>query len=126
MPNERRTRRRGKPNRRTRPGDGGDPPDDRAAEVITVAWTASVTAVFLADVVTIAAHFHSRSHPEAESAPAFEAIMLLTASVMGLASLALLPVVWHARHLKPPLGFVVFAALVAAAPIAATVGRLLT
>ena len=83
-----------------------------------------MTAVFLADLVTIAAHFYSRSYPEAKSAPAFEAIMLLTASVMGLASLALLPVAWHTSRLKPPLGFAVFAALVAAAPIVVTLARL--
>ena len=100
------------------------PQEDRPAEVITIAWTASVTSVFLADVVTIAAHFYARSHPESKLAPAFEAIMLLTACVIGLASLALLVVVWRVSRLKPPMGFVVFAALVAAAPVIATAMRL--
>jgi hypothetical protein len=106
---------------------GGDrsPPEDRAAEAITIAWTVSATAVFMADVVTIASHFYSRAHPESKAAPAFEVIMLLTASVLGAVSLALLPVVWRVRTVKPPQGFVAFAALVGAAPIAATIGRLL-
>ena len=101
------------------------PREDRAAEAITIAWTVSVTAVFLADLVTIAAHFYGRLHPESKTAPAFEAIMLLAACVMGAASLALLPVVWRTRTVKPPQGYSVFAAIVAAAPIVALIGRVL-
>ncbi len=51
---------------------------------------------------------------------------LLTAAVMGIAALALLPVVWATSRLKPPLGFVVFAALVAAAPVIVVAVRLMT
>ena len=124
MSQRRNQRRRGRKAART-PRNSHPPPEDRAADAITIAWTVSVTAVFLADLVTIAAHFYARAQPESKTAPAFEAIMLLAASVLGLASLALVPVVWHVRSVKPPPGFVVFAALVAAAPIVATIGRLL-
>jgi len=124
MSNQRSTRRpRKKPTAPPTRG-GSDPHEERSAEAITVAWTASVTSVLLADLVTIAAHFYARSHPDSKPAPAFEAIMLLTASVMGLVSLVLLPVVWRVSRLKPPLGFAVFATLVAAAPVVATVARL--
>lgn len=124
MSKQRSTRR---PRKQTanRPTNGdGDPHEERSAEAITIAWTASVTGVFLADLVTIAAHFYARSNPESKTAPPFEAIMLLTACVMGLASLALLPIVWRVSRLKPPLGIVVFATLVAAAPIVVTLARL--
>jgi hypothetical protein len=117
------SRRRKKSARKISPRDE-EPREDQAAHAITVAWTASVTAVFLADVVTIAAHIYSLGYPESKTAPAFEAIMLLTACVMGAAALALLPVVWHVRRLKPPWSFIVFAILVAAAPIAAMVSRI--
>jgi hypothetical protein len=120
MPKQRSQRRR---ERQARSAEVA-PPEDRPAEVITIAWTASVTSVFLADVVTITAHFYARSHPESKLAPAFEAVMLLTACVIGLASLALLVVVWRVSRLKPPTGFVVFAAIVAAAPVIATAMRL--
>jgi hypothetical protein len=118
-----------RPGRRPRkkpsgPLRSGEPPEERSTEAITIAWTASVTSVLLADLVTIVAHFYARSHPESKTAPPFEAIMLLTACVMGLVSLVLLVVVWRVSRLKPPLGFVVFAALVAAAPILVTVARL--
>jgi len=108
-----------------RPTDGGgDPHEERSTEAVTVAWTASVTSVLLADLATIIAHFYAQNHPESKTAPPFEAIMLLTACVMGLISLVLLAVVWRVSRLKPPSGFVVFAAAVAAAPIVATVARL--
>lgn len=93
---------------------------------MTVAWTAAVTSVFFCDLVTVAAHFYARSHPESKVAAPFAAIMLLTAAVMGIAALALLPVVWATSRLKPPLGFVVFAALVAAAPVIVVAVRLMT
>jgi len=83
-----------------------------------------VTSVLLADLVTIVAHFHARSHPESKTAPPFEAIMLLTACAMGLASVTLLAVVWRVRRLKPPMGFTVFAALVAVAPVIVVAVRL--
>jgi hypothetical protein len=44
---------------------------------------------------------------------------------LGLASLALMPVVWHVRKVPPPKGFAVFAAIVAAAPILVTIYQLL-
>ncbi len=97
--------------------------EERPAEAITIAWTASVTSVLLADLVTIATHVYARSHPESKTAPPFEAIMLLTGCVLGIASLALLAVVWRVSRLKPPRGFAVFAALVAAAPVAVTIAR---
>jgi len=124
MPKPRATRRPQNRERSVRRNGGGAADREPAVDAITIAWTASVSAVFLADMVTIAAHFFARSHPEAKSAPVFAAIMLLTASLMGVVSLVLLAVVWRVRQLKPPQGFLVFAALVATAPILATMVRL--
>ncbi len=122
-----RTPRRPRRGERPVPRKGrSDSESETAADAITIAWTASVSAVFLADLVTIAAHFFSRSYPEAQAAPVFAAIMLLTACLMGVASLALLVVVWRVRRLKPPQGFLVFAAIVAVAPVLATIVRLAT
>jgi len=90
---------------------------------VTIAWTVSVTGVFVADLIVVAAHLYARSGPPAQPARALEAIMLLSAAIMGAASLALLPVVWRTRRLKPPQGYVVFAAFVAVAPIIVLIGR---
>lgn len=99
--------------------------ETRASEAITIAWTSSVTGVFVANALVIAAHFYAQNHPEAKAAIALEAIMLLSAAVMGAISLALLTATCWSRRVKPPQGFLVFAALVAAAPIVALLGRLI-
>jgi hypothetical protein len=75
-------------------------------------------------LVVIVAHLYSRSNPDAQAAKALEAIMLLSAAVMGAISLVLLGIVWQTRQLKPPSGYMAFAVLVAAAPIIALIGRL--
>jgi hypothetical protein len=111
--------------KRSRSGDGHEPAETQASEAVTIAWTVSVTGVFVADLIVIAAHWYVRGHPQAQPARALEAIMLLSAALMGGASLALLPVVWRTRRLKPPQGYVVFAVAVAAAPIIVLAGRLL-
>jgi hypothetical protein len=103
-----------------------DPAESRASEAVTIAWTSSVTGVFIADLIVIAAHLYTRGNPDAEAATALEAIMLLSASVMGAISLVLLASVWRTRRMKPPRGYVAFAVLVAAAPVIALVSRLLT
>jgi hypothetical protein len=121
MPNSRRKLRRSK----LRSRDNREPTETRASEAVTIAWTVSVTGVFVADLIVVATHLYARSHPDAQPARALEAIMLLSAAVMGAASLALLPVVWRTRTVKPPRGYTVFAALVAAAPILVAAGRLL-
>lgn len=110
--------------KRTRPNATRESTESRASEAVTIAWTSSVTGVLVADLVVIAAHLYARSHPDAQAAKALEAIMLLSAAVMGAASLALMPVVWRSRRVKPPQGYAVFAILVATAPIFVLVARL--
>jgi hypothetical protein len=113
-------RQRRSPNHR----DPGLPHESRAAEAMTVAWTVSVTGVVISDLVLAAASFYARTHPS-QPTKAFAAIMLMSAAAMGAVSLALLPVVWRTRVLKPPIGYSIFAVLVAAAPVAVLVSRLL-
>jgi hypothetical protein len=103
-----------------------DSQETRAGEAVTIAWTVSVTGVLIADLMAVAAHlFVAAGHREVELVRLLESLMLLSAAAMGVVSLALLPVVWRSRRLKPPLGYVGFAVLVAAAPIAAMTVRLL-
>ena len=115
--------RRPLPNRRL---DVRKSAESNASDAVTIAWTVSVTGVLIANLAVVVAHLYVRSHPNAQPAKAFEAIMLLSAALMGAVSLALLPVVWRVREVKPPLGYTVFAALVATAPVVVLVGRLLS
>lgn len=95
--------------------------DEPAADAITIAWTSSVVCVMTADAVLILTQLYLINHPESKTGYLFSAIMLLTASLLGLISLTLLPIVWRTSRLKPPPGFSVFAALISIAPIFATV-----
>jgi hypothetical protein len=110
--------------RRSKPPNNDAARDERLADAVTIAWTVSVTAVFLADLVTVAAYLYARWHPGVPAARAFGAIMLVSACVMGLVSLALLPVAWRIRPVRPPLGYAVFAGSVAAAPLVALAVRI--
>jgi hypothetical protein len=101
------------------------PAESRASEAVTIAWTSSVTGVFIADLIVIAAHLYTRSHADAQAARVLEAIMLLSAATMGAIAMVLLAIVWRTRRLKPPRGYVAFATFVAVAPIIALAGRLL-
>jgi hypothetical protein len=109
----------------SRLGAPADPAESRPGEAVTLAWTSSVTGVFVADIIVIAAHLYARSNPDARAAIALEAIMLLSAAAMGAVSLALLAIVWKTRRLKPPRGYMWFATLVAVAPIVAFAARLI-
>ena len=104
-----------------RPPKKGQPPDEPAVDAITIAWTSSVVCVLTANAVLILTRLYLFNHPESKTGFLFSAIMLLTASLLGLISLTLLPVVWRTSRLKPPLGFSVFAGLISIAPIIATV-----
>jgi hypothetical protein len=106
------------------PARDREPAESRAAEAVTIAWTVSVTSVFVADLVVISAHLYSRSNPTAQAAKVLEAIMLISAAAMGTISLLLLVAAWRTRRLKPPQGYTIFAVLVATAPIIALLGRL--
>jgi hypothetical protein len=103
-----------------------EPSESRASEAVTIAWTSSVTGVFIADLIVIAAHLYARFSPDADAAKILEAIMLLSAATMGAISLVLLLVVWRTRIVKPPVGFTVFAGTVAIGPIVTLIGRLAT
>jgi hypothetical protein len=108
-----------RPDRRSKekPQLQGEP----AVDAITIAWTSSVVCVLTANAVLILTRLYLINHPESKTGALFSAIMLLTASLLGLISLTLLPIVWRTSRLKPPLGFSVFAALISLAPIIATV-----
>lgn len=118
------TNRRKPPRNKPRPRARREPAESRASEAVTIAWTVSVTGVLVADLIVIAAHLYARSHPGLQPANALEGVMLISAAAMGTASLSLLPIVWRTRRLKPPQGYIIFAALVAVAPIIVLAGRL--
>jgi hypothetical protein len=101
-----------------------EPGESRAAEILTIVWTVSVTGVLIADLLFACAHFLVRARPGVATLNLLEGMLLLSAATMGVVSLALFAAVWRIRQLKPPQGYMLFACLVAAAPIAAAIARL--
>jgi RsiW-degrading membrane proteinase PrsW (M82 family) len=93
------------------------------AEAATVAWTVAVTMVVACDVAAIAAHLYLLRHPGERPVAVLAQLMLFGGAVIGVASLALLPVVRKLRRVPPPTGFTVFAVCAAAAPVLALVAQ---
>ena len=99
------------------------PEETRAADVITVAWTVSITAVLLSNLAAVAAHLYSIAVPDAGRTEFLKTLMLFSACAIGVVCLALIPVVYRVRRVPPPFGIVLFAVLISAAPILTIVAR---
>ena len=106
-----------KPSRRY----GGGALDNRTADATTVAWTVSVTTVFLCDIAAVAAHFYARANPQLPGAAMLSQLLLFAAATIGLISLLLLPAVVRLRKSPVPGGFLAFAVCSALAPILALI-----
>src|SRR5688500_12338146 len=59
-------KRRQTPGKKSRPTPPIEPTESRAGEAVTIAWTSTVTAVLVADLIVIAAHLYARANPEAQ------------------------------------------------------------
>jgi hypothetical protein len=101
-----------------------EPTESRIAETLTIAWTVSVTGALIADLMLLGARLLVIRNPEAVQLQMLEGILLSLAAGMGLISVVLLVAAWRSRTLKPPPSYVVFAALIAAAPLVVLLGRL--
>jgi hypothetical protein len=88
-----------------------------AADALTVAWMLAVVIGLVSEIGAVAAMWYFNRQPEAKSIGAMGAVLYFTAFVAAIVSLVLLAVVYKARRAPPPLPIVVFALLVAAAPL---------
>lgn len=93
------------------------PSETRTGESLTVFWAVTVLMVLMADLVMIGAHFYLQANPEAEKMALLKGLLLFTGSLVGGASLIVLPILYRIRQVPPPPGLAVFGACVAAAPI---------
>jgi hypothetical protein len=116
---------RRKANRSKAAAERREPAESRTAELLTIAWTVTVTGVLIADLMFAGAHLLLRTSSNVATLNVLEAVLLLSAAAMGAVSLLLLPLAWRKRRKKPPQGFAGFAILVSLAPIVAALARLL-
>ena len=99
--------------------------ETRTSDAATVGWTVSITTVLLCNVAAVLAHFYVRWNPQARGMAVLGELMLFAGAVVGVVSLALLPIVYRLRRVPPPRGFTVFAACAALAPILAAIVRIM-
>ncbi len=93
--------------------------ESRRAHLLTILWTLSVTTAFLCDIGAAVTRLLKGPGPLGVRAGTLSGLLLFAASVTGLLVLILLPVVLNVRRRAPPRGYIVFAVLVAAAPLLA-------
>ena len=102
-----------------------DAMETRQAVALTVVWTLAVTTTFLCDIGAAVSRLWLAANPEAAGAAFVSGMLLFAAVVISLLVLGLLPIVLRIRRQPPPRGYIVFAVLVAVAPILAVAIQML-
>jgi hypothetical protein len=125
MPNKHGKTNRKKAKKKPRRFAPRPPSETRTSEVLTVAWTVSLTMVLACDVVAVIAHLYAKSVTPSDGIELFVGMMLFGGSVVGVVCLGLLPVLIRVRRLPPPPGIMVFGVLVSVAPMLAAVARVM-
>ena len=96
------------------------PAEDRSVLAVTVLWMLTILSSLAAEVGALSCFLAMRIWPVIAGDPDRRKVMigalLLAASVTGLLSLALTPLVWRLRPIKPPLAILIAAVLVGMAP----------
>jgi len=101
------------------------PAESRASEVVTVGWTVTLTTLFFCNLAAIGAHFYVAANPEAQRMAMLCELLLFAGALVGLFSLAMLPLMQRLRQTPPPRGLVAFGLCIALAPILAVAVRAL-
>lgn len=118
------TKKRPKKKRRTKARRYGthQPAESRPAEVMTVAWSVSVVAVLLCDLLAVGVHFLTKIAPAQDHLLLLVRLLLISGSLVGVLSIGLLLLILRIRHVPPPAGFITFSLCVAVAPILVLIG----
>ena len=90
--------------------------DPRSVEVLTVAWMLMVVTTLVCELGFAAIRI-SRPQPDSRLT-ILSSLFLFAAMVIGLLALLVTPVVLRSRRVPPPPGIMVFAVVVALAPVA--------
>ena len=99
------------------------PEEDQATEFLTVTWMMTVVTALICELGTVASTWYVRLRPESERIAILAGVLMFAALVIGLMSLGLLVSVVRRRQVPPPLGIIVFATVVGAAPLLAMLLR---
>jgi hypothetical protein len=93
---------------------------NKSVDVLTVGWMLMVFTTLACEVLAGVAHFYVTGFDrQAKGVELLSSMLLFAAFVVGLLSLIVGAVVVHSRRTTPPRSIVVFAVIVALAPLAA-------
>lgn len=102
-----------------RPRTAAPSNETRLSEVTTVGWMLSVMTALACQVMALAIWAFFQGRADADRALIFARYLHFSAIILGLASLGLMAIVLKVRSEPPPRSILIFAIVVALAPIAA-------
>jgi hypothetical protein len=97
--------------------------ESQTGDAATVAWMIAVTTALLCDAAAVFGYLLALAWPNERGLSVFHELMLFAATVAGVVSLLMLPVVFRMRRVPPPIGLVIFGVFAAVAPMLALVVR---
>jgi len=97
------------------------PTEDRTVAAVTVVWMLTLFCTLAAELVALACLALTRRQSPPDTTPTVPQLMTVAlffaALVTGVLCLALTPLVWRLRQIKPPLAIVATALVVGLAPL---------
>jgi hypothetical protein len=104
-----------KQNRERRAADDM-PTESQAADAMTVGWMLAILTTLLCQVAALVMRWIAFANPQLAGLSSFSAMLFFGALIIGLVTLALIPVLYKIRVLAPPTPIVAFAVVVGLAP----------
>jgi hypothetical protein len=95
--------------------------EQRAVEALTAVWIIVVVNTLLCLLVALGLRQYGAAHPESVQVKVLSGVLHLTATVVGVVTLVMTPIVLWLRRVPPPLGVTVLAVLVGLAPLASLI-----
>jgi hypothetical protein len=102
------------------------PNESQAAEAATIGWMLCVLTATVCELGVLAARLYFLWHPDATVIGTAGELLLFASAIIGLVTLALIPVVYRVRRVKPPSPVTAFAVAVGIVPWLILLRQLLT
>jgi hypothetical protein len=96
--------------------DPSAPSESQAAEAATIGWMLCVLTATMCQLGVVAARLYFAWHPDAIVIGTAGELLLFASAMIGSVTLALIPVVYKTRRVKPPVPVTAFATAVGVIP----------
>jgi hypothetical protein len=90
--------------------------ESQAAEAATIGWMLCVLTATVCELGVLAARLYFAWHPNATVIGTAGELLLFASAIIGLITLALIPVVYRVRRIKPPTSVTAFAVTIGLIP----------